>query len=253
MTTVKQTRISGQCRLTGHHGSYVGWYDNELVTRVGEDILEQIDTPAIQVLREHRLIWSSWASDETLITNDLLAPSGEQAYREIRIPRAKELQLFFLSVLWRSAATSRHEFSEVQLAADTLEDIRIRVCCKNPGAFSDYPVQLFQTTSKGVLHNRVPLLESNVFELEDGDSIELEYLRIYFDGLVARVHTKFDERLLGTCLRSDEPTTVRAYAFDNSRNASDIKEVVSTVVKESMTPNSPLTAIAGAVRNEWRT
>jgi hypothetical protein len=281
---------SGLCELTGTHGPYVkshiipasltrlptngqkvveagiglgvknrfvSWYDNELVTRVGEDILEEIDTPAIDVLREHKLIWSSWGSENRLKTNDLLAKSDEQAFRVVKFSRAKELQLFFLSVVWRSAATQRPEFSDVQIPADLVEDIRRRVSAKDPGPFGDYPVQLFQIVSKGILHNRAPLLERTVVELETGDRREMDYVRIYFDGLVARVHLalreSFDERYLGTCLRSGEGTIVFAHEFEASRTAANIKEMVATVVKEGMEPTSRLTAIAAAVRDAQRT
>ncbi len=198
---------SGLCKLTGTHGAYVkshiipasltrlpsngqkvveggiglgvknrfvSWYDNELVTRLGEDILEEIDTPAINVLRAHRLIWSSWGPEKRLKTSDLFAEPNEQAYRVVKVSGAKELQLFFLSVVWRSAATQRPEFSCVQLPADLLEDLRRRVSTKDPGPFGDYPVQLFQIISKGTLHNRSPLLERTVVELEAGDRREID-------------------------------------------------------------------------------
>ncbi|WP_284880341.1 hypothetical protein [Acinetobacter variabilis] len=44
------------------------WYDYELVTRAGEDILTEFDTAAINILRNHQLIWSSWG--ESFISND---------------------------------------------------------------------------------------------------------------------------------------------------------------------------------------
>lgn len=280
---------SGLCKLTGEYGRYVkshiipasltrlptkgekivqtgiglgvksrfvSWYDDELVTRVGEDILEEIDTPAIEVLREHKLIWSSWGSESRLKASDFLAGPDDQAFRIVQIPRATELKLFFLSLVWRSAASKRPEFSDVQLPNDTLEDLRRRVHVKDPGPFGDYPVQLFQIVSKGILHNRVPLIERTVMELEAGELREVKYVRIYFDGLVARVHIalceSFDTRYLGTCLRSDEGTIVFAHAFETSRAAADINEMVSTVVKEGMEPKSQLTAIAAAMRDGRR-
>jgi hypothetical protein len=89
-------RTIGTCLLTGERGKYVkchiipralmrphaqnepmiywygearrpvlrwnSWYDAHLVTRAGEDILEQYDTWAINELRKHHLIWSSWVA-----------------------------------------------------------------------------------------------------------------------------------------------------------------------------------------------
>ncbi len=241
----------------GVKSRFVSWYDNELVTRVGEDILEEIDTPAIEALRAHKLIWSSWGPDDQLKTSDLLTEPGVQAFRLVWIPQASELQLFFLSLVWRCAASQRPEFSDVLLSADIVEDLRQRVQSKDPGFIGDYPVQLFQIVSKGMLHNRVPLLEKTNVELESGDSRETEYVRIYFDGLIARVHLglrdRFDDRYLATCLRSADKTIVFAHEFEKSRAASDIKEMVATVVKEEMEPNERLTAIATAARYGRRT
>jgi hypothetical protein len=36
------------------------WYDERLVTRRGEDVLEDIDTQGIEILRRHSLVWSGW-------------------------------------------------------------------------------------------------------------------------------------------------------------------------------------------------
>jgi hypothetical protein len=280
---------SGRCQLTGERGAYVkshiipaaltrlpsngkkiveagiglgvksrfvGWYDNELVTRVGEDILEEIDTPAIEILRSHKLIWSSWAEEE-LPANDYAHQSEPLAFRFLDILRAKELHLFFLSLVWRSAASRRPELSEVQLPTHVLEDLRSRVHEKDSRSFDDYPVQLFQIVTKGILHNRAPLLEKSVVELETGGRHEVEYVRIYFDGLVARVHLalreSFDERYLATCLRSGDKTMVFTHEFDRSRTAADIKEMVTTVVKESAQPPVQLTAISEVVRRGRKT
>lgn len=41
---------------------YDSWFDDELVIYEGERILEAIDTPAIVMLRKHKLVWSSWGN-----------------------------------------------------------------------------------------------------------------------------------------------------------------------------------------------
>jgi hypothetical protein len=183
--------------------------------------------------------------------------SESLAFRLSKILGANELHLFFLSLVWRAAASQRTEFSDVQLPPDVLEDLRSRVHAKDSGSIDDYPVQLFQIVTKGILHNRVPLLEKTVVELEVGGEQEIEYVRIYFDGLVARVHLelrdRFDDRYLATCLRSGGNTIVFAHEFEFSRAAADIKEMVATVVKESAQPPVQLTTIAEVVRRGWKT
>jgi|GEM_PF-1213772 len=236
---------------------FVSWYDNELVTRVGEDILEEIDTPAIEILRGHKLIWSSWGEAARLNTDDLQVDPSGVGLRLVNIARAKELQLFFLSLVWRSAVSQRHEFSYVQLTADTVEDLRNRVHAKDPGPLGDYPIQLFQIISKGILHNRVPSLERANLGLESGVLREMDYVRIYFDGLVAHIYLalreSFDDMFFNTCLRMGEDTFIFSHEYEASRTAANIKEMVATVVKEGVELPSRLTAIAAAVRGGRRT
>ena len=82
----------------GVKSRFVSWYDNKLVTRIGEDILEQIDTPAIEALRAHKLIWSSWGTDSRLKTSDLLAESNELAFRVVDI--SSNSSLLYISFIW---------------------------------------------------------------------------------------------------------------------------------------------------------
>jgi hypothetical protein len=37
---------------------YDSWFDSSLVIREGEKILEEIDSPAIEMLRKHKMVWS---------------------------------------------------------------------------------------------------------------------------------------------------------------------------------------------------
>jgi hypothetical protein len=235
---------------------FVSWYDNELVIRVGEDILESIDTAGIEVLREHKLVWSSWETDEELKIDELDQRGEEASMRLARISRARELQLFFLSLLWRSAASTRPEFAEVTLPPDILEDLRFRIYRKDPGAFSDFPVQLFQISSKGILHNRTPRLEKTVAHIEGEETLVLEYVRFYFDGLVTRIYLgsngNWDDRLIQTSLRSQADTIIFTNRFEASRSLSDIKEMVGTVAAEQATAPSTLKPLVEALRVGWK-
>lgn len=227
------------------------WYDNQLVTRVGEDILEEIDTPAIEILRKHKLIWSSWGSETTLISDDLTASTDTVSVRSTQIDRAEELQLFFLSLLWRSAASKRPEFDAIKISAEIVEDLRLRVLNKEPGQYKDYPIQLFQLVSKGITHNRTPLLEKKEFEISDNNIVEIEYVRFYFDGLVAHIHLPsskpFEEPYISTCLRSDDNTIIFVHAFEKSRAYDDIIEMTEIVSVHRWTPPSGLNVISESI------
>lgn len=285
---MKNSKFSGTCALTGKTGAFVkshiipaaltrlsrtgekhieaeigqrikhratSWYDNELVTRVGEDILADIDAKAIDVLRKYKLVWSGWSEDEQLMEDSALS-ENEGSCRTAEIQGAEALQLFFLSILWRAAASKRPEFQKITLRQSELEDIRLRVLLKSPGQFSDYPVQLFQIGSSGIPHNRIPLLETK--EVADSNSSPREtvdYVRIYCDGLVAHVHlprgNPISDVYLRTCLRANNETIVFLHKFENSRAHSDLKELITTVSREQYRPNVPQTSLVAAMSSLW--
>lgn len=232
------------------------WYDNALVTRVGEDILADIDAQAIEILRRNKLVWSGWGDDVELLSDNYLFGTGNFDCRGLRIEKAEALQLFFLSIVWRAAASNRLEFEKINLTANELEDIRLRVLSKDSGDFQDYPIQLFQITSIGIPHNRTPLLETK--EIADSATMPKEivdYIRIYFDGLVAHVHlprgTCLSETYLRTCLRANDDTIVFLHKAEESRAQSDLKELMSGVLREQYTLKVPLKKLTAAISSAW--
>lgn len=167
---MKRAERSDVCRLTGTPGTYVdshiipraltrlssegekwieagiglgmkrrpdSWYDSNLVTRAGEDILSDIDSKAIDELRRHRLVWSGWGLDDRLRNDELISAAGHASHRLIRLARPDVLRVFFLSLLWRAAASTRPEFSDVVVSASDLEDLRVRVLTQDPGRPED--------------------------------------------------------------------------------------------------------------------
>ncbi|MGO3712841.1 hypothetical protein [Alcaligenes aquatilis] len=256
----------GICSLTGKHGKFVKahilpraltrlsrtgekaretelggkpknrpptWYDDELVIREGEDILEEIDTPAIDTMRNHILVWSSFVSDEPFSPEALMFVCDAFSIRDIRIGSADadKLRLFFLSIVWRAAASRRSEFKHVQLGAEELEDIRQRVLTRTPGSAWEYPIILDQIVTRGVEHNRTPIKEC--FDLPGGDEgsrVSVPSIRIYMDGLVAHVLLTKDEDVAqglgGLCLGARGSTGVMARSFEKSRTYDDMREVI---------------------------
>ncbi len=214
------------------------WYDRSLVTRQGEKILAEIDSNAIKELRANRLIWSGWKGETTVNTEDVHVVDNKPLYRVIDINNPGILQIFFLSLLWRAAASDRPEFKDISLNSSTLEDLRVRVNSKDPGKFSDYPIFLFQIITLGVSHNRTPLLERR--EIPDSKTSPkecIDYVRFYFDGLITHVHLPNGQQLshnfLNTSLGSQKETIVFIHTFEDSRANANIKEMVSTVHAEN--------------------
>lgn len=210
------------------------WYDGTLVTRAGEDILAAIDSKAISELRAHRLVWSGWAGEQRLRSDDIIYLDDKPSLRAIKLEQADALRIFFLSLLWRAAASSRPEFGAITLQDSVAEDLRDRVLKQEPGAPADYPIQLFQIITRGIEHNRTPLIERKPIPAIDGSfHSDVAYARFYLDGLVAHIHILSGQEVnsdyLNTCLGFQDQSLVFLYEWDGSRASENLKTVASAV------------------------
>jgi hypothetical protein len=287
--TMSRKGRTGVCKLTGTSGPYVAshiipraltllsrtgekyietgiglgvkkrsnsWYDYSLVTKHGEDILATIDSGGIEQLRLHRLVWSGWGLDQRLQSDDIVGEDSHQQFRLIPVAQPKVLQIFFLSLLWRAAATTRPEFKDVCVPESVLEDLTKRVSSKDPGRAEDYPIQLFQIITRGITHNRTPLLEwKHALNMDLAEGPEILYVRFYFDGLVAHVHLALGQTLpaeyLNTCLGFKEKTIVFLHEFESSRTSADIMKMAVAVQREQTTIQMPLNPIVAGIYARW--
>lgn len=216
----------GNCGLTGQHGKFVkchlipkaltkpteaglpfiqggtghptvqrwsSWYDKRLVTRQGEDIFSNLDDWAIKFFRNNKMVWSGWGP---LLNIDGLQEPIENTglgIRTIEVPNPDKLRLFVLSLLWRAAATSRPEFSDVKVPDEELEIIRKALLTNKPPDISFYPAMITQLSSRGLAHNltpvarEMPLPNFEVDKLAEPPSIH-KVFRFYFDGLIINIH-----------------------------------------------------------------
>ena len=136
------------------------WYDKNLVTRIGEEILRDLDTWAINELRRHKLVWSSWGSDCELNAADhakLPLDDTGWGFREIEVSDPARLRLFFLSLLWRAAASNMYEFGEVVIAEPILSQLRDMIVAGTADPAYLFPIQLNQLSTRGVPHNLTPI------------------------------------------------------------------------------------------------
>jgi len=166
------------------------WYDPWLVTQTGEDILTEFDTWAITELRKHKLVWSSWGANHILGSLHRPITGTSWGIRKVDGIDPKKLRLFFLTLLWRAAATNLPEFSAVQLPLEDLEQLRQMICSRTTEPISFYPAQLTQLSTMGVIHNHAPIPETKkIPSLQPGiPDRELPIIRFYFDGLIAHIH-----------------------------------------------------------------
>jgi hypothetical protein len=254
---------SGICKLTGRHGRFVrshllpkaltrpsvpgsrfiegghslpprnkwdSWYDDELVTRDGEDILARYDSWAIQELSRLELLWKS-RGPATALAESVVTKSGLPSFglREVNCENPSRLRLFFLSLLWRAAATKRIEFRDIHLDEDNLDRLRRMVRDGDPSPLEFYPTTLLQIASRGPTHNFVPIAIDSTIDIGDGIKHRDHVFRFYFDGLIARMHRSvesvkgFERFLVG----GDSDLVVQMQLFDDSFQFANLKRIVA--------------------------
>ncbi len=170
---------------------FQGWYDNTLAIREGEDILSDIDNKAITILRKNKLVWSGWPTVVDKLPCDpsqIIRTDETIALRVIPSINFKPLKIFFMSILWRAAASSREDMSEVCLDAETLERLRLATLNQDFLSKYEFPVRLHQIENRGVTHNRSPFLETREYNM-GAPFVNRDYTtcRIYMDGLIAHI------------------------------------------------------------------
>jgi hypothetical protein len=155
----------------------------------GEAILAELDSWAIAQLRKHQLVWSGWGPIQSLSgDHDRIGDTGF-GLRKVTNIDGKKLRLFFLSLLWRAAASSHPGFSEVTVETEDLEKLRIMLLAGDAGSPSYFSIQLTQISTLGPSQNLAPLARiKTIPAYEDVPEKLVPYFRFYFDGLAAHIH-----------------------------------------------------------------
>jgi hypothetical protein len=130
------------------------------------------------------LVWSGWGAKTALPDSSWIRPtssipvvaewSAAGRLRVVECADPEKLRLFFLSLLWRAAATTHPDFRDVALDVDDLEPLRTMVLSANPRPLDFYPTMLLQIVTRGWPHNlgSIAIATPNAY-------------RFYFDGLCA--------------------------------------------------------------------
>lgn len=166
------------------------WYDDRLVTAAGEAVLERLDSWAVRELRRLQLVWSGWGP-MTVLSHNKKIPGSDWGTREIKGADGKQLRLFFLSLLWRAAASNRPEFDEVEIPEDHLRTLGDMILIGDPDPTEFYPIQLIQLSTIGQLHNHTPIaVVKTTPSTSESPEYKVPLFRFYVDGLIAH----FDRR-----------------------------------------------------------
>lgn len=210
------------------------WYDPELVTREGEDILEDLDTWAITFLRSRQLVWSGWGGMLVLPVQNIGVPYW--GIRTIDVPEAAKFRRFLLSLLWRAAASNMFEFKEVELPKQHLERLRKAVVGPNEEREDFFPAALVQLSTMGVTHNLGPIAQTKIIPAIGREpELEIPIFRFYFDGLIVHFHNqvrdnghtkKLGEQVVGF----GEKLTLTTVTFEASFQYENLKNVWSETI-----------------------
>jgi hypothetical protein len=210
-------RTIGTCRLTGVEGKYVkshllpraltkpeiagakfwehevgrgrvnhrsdSWYDNQLVTQEGEDLLSLYDTRGITELRGLGMLWSSKLHSK--LNPEILDPESGIGTLSFTTEHPDWIRLFVLSLLWRSAASQRPEFKKIALADNDLHYLGSLLRSGSIGDRGDFPINCVVLQGPGDPHNCGPL-DVDFREHDPDSTLESRY-RFYVDGLIFHI------------------------------------------------------------------
>jgi hypothetical protein len=113
----------------------------------------------------------------------------------------KKLRLFFLSLLWRAAATTHAGFVGMNLSPEELDELGSRLVNRDPGPPTYFSIHLNQLSTMGDGHNLTPIAQTKrIASVDDINEHSVPFFRFYFDGLIAHVHPNDDA--------SDDPSSL---------------------------------------------
>ncbi len=203
----------GTCKLTGEHGTFVkshiiprafsdknldklnriefgqrpsrrttSWYDDQLVTSRGEGKLAAYDTLAASELKKFGLCWRYLPVSEKVKRTSF---GLEFEFLEAEGADVIGLRLFFLSLLWRAAASRRPEFREIRLDVGSMRKLRRIVNGEVMPHPTDFPMTLVLLTTKGQPQNLTPLRQRmDVPQFASGLPRDVKIFRFFIDGLI---------------------------------------------------------------------
>lgn len=209
------------------------WYDSRLLSRAGEDIMMGFDSWGIECLRTHQLVWSGWGAETRLNPALFTAIDEGRGIRGVEPIDTAQLRLFFLSVLWRAAASELEEFSEIQISTSDLDRIKKILLREEQDDPAFFPITLTQFSTRAAPHNHTPFRGNMDCPSIDGAVVRsVPLYRFYFDGLVSHfLLPREDDLPLGlgpTHLGWDKNRVVLpAITFEISTQLRNIQNILS--------------------------
>ena len=219
-----------------------GWYDLELVTKEGEQILAKCDDEGIRELRRSGLI-SSGSS------NLSLGNLSEFQQVHIHSNHPKHLRMFVLSLLWRAASTEIDAFKHFSFPSADRDYVGDLLLNGKTGQPNEFVTVFISLNDVDAVHNHTPIRDSLAWE-----GTYLPFSRFYFEGLVIHIYDRTQSPDLlnaigGGAVGFSKDFIVVRRPFGDSRQKNDLlgsmlrPEVLSTafnVKNQSQTQIPPL-------------
>lgn len=255
------SKKTGLCALTGNRGHYVkahiiplavtrldevgkrarqtgldvipgwrstSWYDDELVTQSGEDILKAIDNNGISDLKKYKLIWNGWNTKWYELPDKYISHRMNEhlAIRQLSNINFDSIRLLYLSILWRCLSSQRREMNYVkEMSPANMELLRDMIVNRNPSMYFKFPMVLNQISTRGMLHNRTPIFEEREF-----NGIMIGCYRIYFNGLVCSIYETIDEDIFQQfgklTLRNNSEIIILLNTWESSREFEEMNLII---------------------------
>ena len=211
------------------------WYDNALLGHEGEALLARLDSDGIKILREHKLLWSSWPPKKTTFEFDdcALEPSPPEyiSIRSVAIPKtqAAKLKLFLLSILWRFLTSKLKPLSYLENIGIDLDEIAKHIRDGTTPADGTYRISLYQFTTRGYQHNHTPTIQEMTIDNNDNPTL-VRFYRLYFDGLMVYFYAKNEDAIPNSAplfIGEAENLVVLGRPFENSRQEHELMDAVA--------------------------
>jgi hypothetical protein len=169
---------------------FTSWYDEKLVIDEGEQKLAKIDDDAIKVIEKLGIAWRYFPLKAENVVRTQIDGTD---FEIIQIQTAEQpvLKLFFLSLLWRAAFSSRPEFRTIRLDVLSREKLRKIINGELKPSLADFPCVLVLMTTLGPAQvdtprrdrMAVPQLAPNIRPME-------KIFRFFLNGLIIHMGRK---------------------------------------------------------------
>jgi hypothetical protein len=213
------------------------WADNTIVVAKGEERLANIDTSAAKIFRSLGISWRYFPLTADAKRTQVGAFESELITIPVAVEDTTALRLFFLSVLWRCAVSSRVEFAEISLDEVAKEKLRRIILGIEQPSDSDFPSVLVLLTSKGEPQIHTPLVQTIDMNALGFDLPNVPIFRFFFDGLIVRMGRQLNDKGL---LDAWEPRVVGTKSelmligrpYDGSSQEVNLNRLKRTLLEE---------------------